>query len=183
MTSRQEAVVIATFGRRMNLRILSDGTTVRARIKGRDLKPVCGDRVLAEDIENEPDLLIVEILPRDNELTRPNLRGKTEILAANIDFVAVTCAAVPKPDWYIVDRYLCAAELMQVKAAIVFNKVDDGSPEPDAADELAVYRALDYDTVVCSAKTERNMDALETVLEQHVAIIVGQSGVGKSSLI
>lgn len=183
VSKRHEAVVIATFGRRMNLRILADGTTVRARIKGRDLKPVCGDRVLAETIENEPDLLIVEILPRDNELTRPNMRGKTEILAANIDFVAVACAAVPRPDWYIVDRYLCAAELMRVKAAIVFNKVDDGSPEPEAAEELAVYRALDYDTVVCSAKTERNMDALESILEQHVAIIVGQSGVGKSSLI
>ncbi len=182
MADTASAVVTATYGRRMEVR-LADGTSVGARIKGRNLRPVCGDHVTIEVIENEPDWLIVEILPRRNELTRPNQRGKTEILAANLDFIAVTCAAVPKPDWYIVDRYLCAAELMRVAAAVIFNKADDGTIENDIDEELAAYRKLDYTTLVCSARTSHNLDLVETALEQQLAIIVGQSGVGKSSLI
>lgn len=183
MTEPQHAVVTATYGRRMNLRLTSSGDTVNARIKGRELQPVCGDKVLAEPIDKEPDWLIVEILPRSNELTRPNQRGKTEILAANLDFIAVACAPAPRPDWYIVDRYLCAAELMQLPAAIVFNKADLGALDPEAETELQVYRSLDYDTVVCSATTALNLGQLESLLENKIAIIVGQSGVGKSSLI
>ncbi|MCB1843987.1 MAG: ribosome small subunit-dependent GTPase A [Halioglobus sp.] len=183
MTEPQQAVVTATYGHRMQLRLISGGDTVSARIKGRELRPVCGDRVLAKAIDNEPDWLIVDILPRSNELTRPNQRGKTEILAANLDFIAVACAAAPRPDWYIVDRYLCAAELMRLPSAVVFNKADLGTLDPEAEAELAVYRALNYDAIVCSARTALNLDRLEALLEGRVAIIVGQSGVGKSSLI
>ena len=87
----------------MRLR-LNDGTQVKSRIKGKRLKPVCGDRVFAEKIENESDWLITEILPRDNQLSRPNLRGNVEILAANVELLLVVAAAAPDPDWFIVDR-------------------------------------------------------------------------------
>lgn len=183
MSSASEGIVVATFGRRMQLRLDAAPAPVDARIKGRKLRPVCGDRVLASVIDNETDWLITDILPRRNELTRPNQRGDTEVLAANLTFVAVTCARLPRPDWFIVDRYLCAAELMQIPAAIVFNKIDDG--EADAADEheLKTYRQLGYDVVVCSARTSRNIGELAALLAGQTAIIVGQSGVGKSSLI
>lgn len=183
MPSASEGIVVATFGRRMQLRLDAAPAPVDARIKGRKLRPVCGDRVLASVIDNETDWLITGILPRRNELTRPNQRGDTEVLAANLTFVAVTCARLPRPDWFVVDRYLCAAELMQIPAAVVFNKIDDG--EADAADEheLETYRQLGYDVVVCSARASRNIGELATLLAGQTAIIVGQSGVGKSSLI
>ena len=181
-TQTQQAVVIATYSREMNLR-LDTGVVVRARIKGRKLKPVCGDRVQAEPLENEPEWLIRTIDPRDNELTRPNLRGQIEVLAANIDFLCVVAASKPAADWFIVDRYLCAAELMQVDAAVVYNKSDLEHDIAETQAALADYSNIGYATRTCSAKTNVGMDQLAELLANKTSIIVGQSGVGKSSLI
>lgn len=183
MPTESEGLVVATYGRRFELRLHGRDDTVHARIKGRKLRPVCGDRVTASPIDGEDDWLIVNILKRRNELTRPNQRGVTEVLAANLDFIAVTCAPLPRPDWYVVDRYLCAAELMSIPAAVVFNKVDDGHADAADQEELSRYRELDYEVVECSAKTNRNIEVLAGLLRGRTAIIVGQSGVGKSSLI
>lgn len=166
----------------MRLR-LADGGEVEARIKGKRLKPVCGDRVIAEPIDDESDWLITEILPRDNSLNRPNMRGQTEILAANVDLLIVVAAASPVPDWYIVDRYLCAAEAMRIAAAVVFNKTDLAEKRDKIASELQDYEHIAYPVVSCSAKNERTLDAVDALIEKKTAIIVGQSGVGKSSII
>lgn len=182
MDESRDAVVSATFGTRLQLRF-ADGATASARIKGRKLRPVCGDEVIAKPLSNETDWVITAIRPRRNELTRPNMRGKIEILAANLDFLAVVCAGVPRPDWFIVDRYLCAAELMKIDAAVVFNKVDDGNVDPAAQAELDCYSGMHYAALSCSAKTRRRLDDLTALLSGHTGIIVGQSGVGKSSLI
>ncbi len=180
MPSR-EATVIATYSRRMRLQF-ADGEQAFAKIKGKKLRPVCGDRVNAEAIPGEKDWLITSIKDRVNELTRPNMRGKTEVLAANLDLVVVVAAASPNPDWFIVDRYLCAAENMQAAAAVVYNKTDLGSAE-QMNDVLETYRQLSYPSIACSATMDDNLDPLAELLEKHTAIIVGQSGVGKSSLI
>ena len=66
---------IATYSRRMRLRLAED-MEVEARIKGKKLKPVCGDYVTAEPIDNEGDWLITGICDRENELARPNMRGQ-----------------------------------------------------------------------------------------------------------
>mgnify|MGYP001826150195 FL=1 len=174
------ATVIATFSRRMRLR-LDDGSEVDARIKGKRLKPVCGDQVDASPLPDETDWLITAIHDRNNELARPNTRGQVEVLAANLDYLLVVAAAEPKPDWFVVDRYLCAAELMGIDAGVVFNKTDliDELPEH----ELRAYRRAGYDVVTCSAETGDSVDRIRDLLDEHCAIIVGQSGVGKSSII
>lgn len=174
------ATVIATFSRRMSLR-LTDGTEVDARIKGKRLKPVCGDRVAASPIDGETDWLITGIEKRRNELTRPNMRGQVEVLAANLDYLIVVAAAEPKADWFIVDRYLCAAELMGIEAAVIYNKTDLVAELPQA--ELSTYAAIGYAVVTCSAAKNTGTDDVRALLENHCAIIVGQSGVGKSSII
>jgi ribosome biogenesis GTPase len=156
LSDGQEPLVVATFSRRMALQ-LANGEKVSARVKGRRLRPVCGDRVEAEPIANEPEWLITGVIPRTNELGRPNTRGKVEVLAANLSFLAVVTAGQPAPDWFIVDRYLCAAELMGVSAAVIFNKTDLAEPGTGVRDTLQDYERIGY--------------------------IVGQSGVGKSSLI
>lgn len=175
------AIVVATFRRRMRVR-LPDNGDIDARIKGKRIRPVCGDRVEIEEIPNEPEWLITRILERDNELSRPNLRGDTEVLAANLDRLVVMAAASPAPDWSIVDRYLCAAELMGVDAAIIYNKVD--LPPDDSVDPaLQAYELIGYAAVRCSAKQGSNIENVRDLLRDGVSIIVGQSGVGKSSLI
>lgn len=178
----QEALVIATFSRQMLLR-LDDRREVRARIKGKKTRPVCGDRVEVQPLANEPEWFITKIVPRVNELTRPDSRGRVEVLAANLNFLAVVAAEAPPVDWFIVDRYLAAAELMAVQGAVVFNKSDLHPASESSLAALSDYETIGYKTIACSATDGTNVDQLGTLLRGRTAIIVGQSGVGKSSLI
>jgi ribosome biogenesis GTPase len=176
------ALVVATYGRRLGLR-LDDGSAGAGRIKGKTIQPVCGDKVEVQPIANEPDWLITKILPRVNQLTRPNQRGKIEVLAANLDAIVIVVADSPVPDWFIVDRYICAGELMGATSAVVFNKADLGQIEESSANALAGYARIGYVTLRCSAMQGRNLEPLLDFLAARTAIIVGQSGVGKSSII
>lgn len=175
-------MVTATFGRRLGLR-LDDGSEGSGRVKGKRLQPVCGDRVTVEQLPNEPEWLVTAILPRENELTRPNLRGRVEVLAANIDVVAVVAAELPKPDWFLADGYLCAAELIGAAPAVAFNKADLGEPSPPSAAELDGYRQIGYPVVTVSATSGEGLQELHGFLSGRVSVLVGQSGVGKSSLL
>ncbi|MDX2410695.1 MAG: ribosome small subunit-dependent GTPase A [Woeseiaceae bacterium] len=179
---QQKAIVTATYSRRMRLRLANDDE-VNARIKGKRLRPVCGDRVVAEPIADESDWLIIQIEARENALSRPNMRGQTEVLAANIELLLVVAAGEPKPDWFIVDRYLCAAEDMGIPSAVVYNKIDLEDSDNDLDAVLQDYQRADYQTVCCSALTGDGISQLDELIRDKTAIIVGQSGVGKSSII
>jgi ribosome biogenesis GTPase len=179
---QQQAIVTATYSRRMRLRLASS-EEVDARIKGKRLRPVCGDRVTAEPINDESDWLITAIHERDNALCRPNMRGKTEVLAANVELLLVVAAGEPRADWFIVDRYLSAAENLQIPSAIVYNKIDLDGDGTDLDMVLQEYRRADYQTICCSAKTGDGISQLGDLVRGKTAIIVGQSGVGKSSII
>ncbi|HEX6261053.1 MAG TPA: ribosome small subunit-dependent GTPase A [Woeseiaceae bacterium] len=180
-TGSRTALVVATYGRRLGLR-LDHGVEVVGRVKGKRIQPVCGDNVEVQPIPQEPEWLITKILPRDNQLTRPNQRGKIEVLAANLDAIVVVAADVPAADWFIVDRYICAAELIGAATAVVYNKVDLGTIET-SEDALTEYARIGYATLRCSAKQNFNLGPLQDFLASRTAIIVGQSGVGKSSII
>ena len=180
--SSDSALVIATYSRRMRLQ-LPDGDLVDARIKGKKLKPVCGDRVSATPIENESDWLITAIDERDNALQRPNMRGQVEVLAANIDLLVVVAAGSPVADWFIVDRYLCAAESMRIPAVVVYNKTDLDMQDDRSLAEFQEYEQIGYPSLRCSAKNDSNLDELLDLLGSKISIIVGQSGVGKSTII
>ena len=177
-----KARVVATYGRRLDL-CFADGSEATGRVKGRRMQPVCGDFVLAERLSNEPEWLITEIAERRNELGRPNRQGKVDILAANIDLVIVVTAELPVPDWFIVDRYLCAAELMRAAGAVVFNKTDLGEATPAILDAMDIYEVAGYRTLYCSAVSSSGMDGLRGLIAERTAVLVGQSGVGKSTLI
>jgi ribosome biogenesis GTPase len=177
-----DAVVTGTFGQRMRIRT-AGGEDVTARIKGKRMRPVCGDRVRTRPIENESEWLITKILHRDNELSRPDSRGRREVLAANLQLMLVMAAVRPEPDWFIVDRYVAAAENMGVTAAIVFNKIDIPHAEPVLSHNLDEYRNCAYAVVCCSAQKGAGLDVLQALMADRVSIFVGQSGVGKSSVI
>jgi len=175
----EAATVVATYGRRIDLR-LAAGTRVSARIKGRRLTPVCGDRVTAQPLEREVDWLVVDIERRDNELIRTDARGRAETLAANLSMVCAVAAAIPEPDWFILDRYLAAAELMGAAAVVVFNKIDLTDQAPAA---LQTYADIGYRCIATSHLSGEGIAALQATIARQTAILVGQSGVGKSSLI
>jgi ribosome biogenesis GTPase / thiamine phosphate phosphatase len=175
-----DAEVIAAFGRHLIVRDAAR-TELRARPSGRRLSIVCGDRVRCRHDRVHDELLVVEVLPRSSLLARSNLRGDSEPVVANISQLVVVIAPVPHPDFFVVDRYLCAATAAGIAGAVAVNKADLA----DAVDgaELAALAAAGYAHVACSAKTGSGLDALRGLLSRAVNVLVGQSGVGKSSLV
>jgi ribosome biogenesis GTPase / thiamine phosphate phosphatase len=175
-----DADVVAAFGRHLLVRNAA-GAELRARPSGRKLSIVCGDRVRCEP-ESATETLIVEVLPRRTLLARANLRGASEPVVANITQLVVVVAPLPEPDFFIVDRYLCAATAAGIQGVIALNKADLVASPIDAA-ELAAYQAAGYAHLACSAKSGSGLDELKRALGGAISVLVGQSGVGKSSLV
>jgi ribosome biogenesis GTPase len=180
MIASREAEVLATFGRGLLLRF-EDGTLHTARPFGRKLVIVCGDRVACET-DSHGEWLVREVRPRRSALWRTNARGGSELLAANLDLLCVVVAARPEPDLFVVDRFLCAARSAGLESALLANKSD--LPLDAAAESgLSVYASLGIPVVRLAAREGAGLDAVEALLAGKSAALVGQSGVGKSSLI
>ncbi len=175
-----EAEVIAAYGR--HLRVRHQGEELRARPSGRRLSIVCGDRVRCEADRKHDEILIVEVLPRRTLLARANARGDSEPVVANVSQLVVGVAPVPRPDFFVIDRYLCAATAASIRGALAINKCDLGL-EDDLPAEFAVYEAVGYPQVRSSAKQGEGLSELRKLLAGSVSVLVGQSGVGKSSLV
>jgi ribosome biogenesis GTPase len=175
-----EADVVAAYGR--HLLVKHGDETRKARPSGRRLSIVCGDRVRCEIDRKHDEVLIVEVLPRRTLLARANLRGASEPVVANISRLVVVLAPVPRPDFFVIDRYLCAATAAGIAGALAINKADLGE-DADLATEIAAYVAAGYARLHCSAKAGQGMDELRALLSTGASVLVGQSGVGKSSLV
>jgi ribosome biogenesis GTPase len=115
------------------------------------------------------------------------LRGTAEAIVANLDLLVTVFAPLPKPDPFIIDRYLCAASSAGMSALVLLNKADLMNAADPAVGEwrawLAAYRAAGYETLVVSSHSREQLDALRALLAHRTSAFVGQSGVGKSSLI
>ena len=174
--------VIATFGRQMVVRT-AGGEKLRARPFGRALEVVCGDEVRCRVDRQHDEVHVIEVLPRRNALWRANARGGAEAVVANLTELLVVLAPLPLPDLFVTDRYLCAATAASVPATLVVNKSDLGIDAALAA-ELDAYAAAEYPALSCSAASGAGMSELVAALGPGtVAALVGQSGVGKSSLV
>jgi ribosome biogenesis GTPase len=174
--------VIATFGRHMIVRA-ADGREVPARPFGRSLGAVCGDEVRYRIDTHHEEVHVVEVLPRQTALWRTSKRGGAEAVVANLTQLLVVLAPLPAPDLFVVDRYLCAATAGGMGATLIVNKSELGI-EAALAAELEAYAAAGYAAIHCSAATGRGMVELTAALVPGtLAALVGQSGVGKSSLV
>jgi ribosome biogenesis GTPase len=181
MTAAVDSVgrVIASYGQR-GILADTDGTRYRYVLKGRRLRVVCGDYVHWQQSGNGGQALVTAVRERRNALERPNSRGKAELLAANLSRIVVVIAPLPAPDFFLVDRYLCAAEMQGMAAAVAWNKVDIASDLPA---ELSDYARLGYPILRTSATAATGIATLAQELREGVSLLAGQSGVGKSSLI
>ncbi len=175
-----DAEVTAAFGRHLLVRTGTE--ELRARPAGRRLSIVCGDRVRCEVDRAHDEVLIVEVLPRRTLLARANLRGMSEPVVANITQLVVVVAPLPAPDFFIVDRYLCAATAAGIKGAVAINK-SDLEANKLTPEEIDAYASAGYARVTCSAKDGNGLTELRALLSDAVSVLVGQSGVGKSSLV
>jgi len=181
---RRNGRVVADFGR--HVLVEDDENLVHpCTLRGRRLRAVCGDRVIWQAAPHGGRGVVESVLPRTSELTRPAPRGLSEVLAANLDQLIIVCALAPPFDPNVIDRYLVAAALMAVDAIIVCNKIELATPSNSKrADELLdEYQAIPYTVVRASAKTGQGLQRLATLAVGHTSIFVGQSGVGKSTLL
>jgi ribosome biogenesis GTPase / thiamine phosphate phosphatase len=181
MTDSFTARVTAVFGRDLSVRDAA-GTEHRARVRGRRLVVVCGDDVTCESDEQHREVIVVDLLPRRTALYRSNARGEAEPVVANVSRLFVVLAPKPVPDLFVVDRYVAAATSASIAATLVLNKRDLPT-DAVLGHELDVYAAAGYDTIACSARAGDGIDALIEASADAVTALVGQSGVGKSSLL
>jgi len=145
-------------------------------------KPYCGDNV--RFVEEAGSLVISEILPRRNLLARPNYRNQLRPFAANVDLLMIVVAVQPPFDRHLIDRYLVLAEQLEIEPLIWVNKIDLAGDQRDAlANQLAIYERLGYSVLFGSATSGEGMASLEGRFKNRTGVLVGQSGVGKSSLI
>ena len=145
---------------------------------------VCGDRVIWQSTGDELGI-ITSLVPRDNLLARPNYHGHLKPVAANIDQMLIVAAPQPALDEDLINRYLVAAELTEIAPVIVINKTDllDTTERESLATRLAVYEHIGYQIIYTSIQSRHGLDELIAQLNHKTSIFVGQSGVGKSSLI
>ncbi|MGH8170017.1 MAG: ribosome small subunit-dependent GTPase A [Steroidobacteraceae bacterium] len=176
-----DARVIAAFGRHLLVQE-SSGRTLKARPFGRDLGAVCGDDVRCRDDPRHGEVHVLEVLPRRTALYRSSARGRAEPVLANLTRLLVVIAPVPPPDPFVADRYLAAAESAGIAATPVLNKAELGTDEALGA-QLGAYAAAGYECLAVSATTGAGVDGLLSACAGQVAALVGQSGVGKSSLV
>lgn len=176
-------LVIAAHGRRGRLETQS-GDRLPYLVQGRRLRVVCGDHVGWVFDDHGALAVVSGIAPRTNALERqPAGRSGAEVLAANLSLMIVVCAPKPEPDWFLVDRYLCTGELMGCRLLLASNKSDLAEHERNHETILRDYERIGYTCLSVSAQKNRGIDTLQDALHDQTGIFVGQSGVGKSSLI
>ena len=182
--------VIRAYGRQL---VVEDATgqAYPCRAFGKDLRAVCGDQVgfLPEGAGDGMGLVHV-IRERRGVLARWNTSGQREELASHLTRLVVVFAPAPAPDLFVVDRYLAAAALAGLECIVVCTKADllvPGAPEAAASSEihaaLAAYGALGYPVFLLDTRTAEGFAPLAAALATGTSVLVGQSGVGKSSLL
>ena len=147
-----------------------------------------GDRVRFIDTQDGGGLLI-EVLPRRRKLSRrsavpmPGAHAHEQVIVANPDLVVpVIAAAQPAPKWNLLDRYLVSAESLGLPALVCITKTDLSTPG-DLDEAIELYTLLGYDVLLTSAHTGLGIAALRQRLQGQLSVLVGKSGVGKTTLL
>ena len=141
---------------------------------------VIGDRVICNELISD-DCTIQKILDQDNSLKKMGSNGVTQNIANNVSNVVIVLSSQPKPNLFLLDKLILIAETNQCNVNIVINKSD--LDHVSLKESLNYYLDLGYPISVVSAKDNINKDSLLDILKNESSILLGQSGVGKSTLI
>lgn len=183
MGDARNARVVAGHGRRFVVET-TDGARFTCLTAGRGLQVICGDRVEIDGTDAaEPRILAIQ--PRRSLFSKADGRGRAVPAVANLDRVFMVLAPIPAPELFLMDKYLAAIEGMHIAAGIVLNKMDLVDEEDDGglSRRLAYLGGLSYPVYKLSTRDGLGLEALATASRGHDSMLVGQSGVGKSSLL
>jgi ribosome biogenesis GTPase len=161
---------------------------LKGSLKQNDLRvidPVAvGDRVMVKPIDNQQGV-IEKILPRKSKLSRPDvLTGNWEqCIVVNADqLIIVHSCKSPKLKLRSIDRYLVMAEVGHLKPIVCINKLDLDDNNR-VMSELKVYGQIGYSTLFTSGVTGEGIGELMKAMKDRISVVVGPSGVGKSTLL
>ena len=170
--------IVAAFGRQYLVEI-ANGEVLSCVLRGKKSGAVCGDQVQVK-CTTVGQGVIEAISPRNTLIYRSNTIRK-KLIAANITQIIIVISAVPSFDEDLVNRCLVTAENQNIKALIVLNKTDLINPTRDVLPKLSLYQKIGYTLVRLSA--EKDITPILPYLQGHLNVLVGQSGMGKSTLI
>jgi ribosome biogenesis GTPase len=175
--------VIARYG--FHLAVTDDAGTIRRCLARSNIgEPVCGDKVSWQAAA--PGQGVVHaLLPRRTLLSRPDYSGREKPLAANVTQLVLVIAPHPEPNEYLLDQYLIAAEQIGASALVALNKMDllDAQEAGRFLERFRHYERIGYGLVPASVRGAPGISGLARALKGQASILVGQSGVGKSSLV
>lgn len=158
------------------------------RTKGIKLtNPVAVGDLVAVEQEGD-DFIIHDILPRKNYIVRKsvNLSKQYHVIASNIDqAMLVVTIAKPVTTFEFMDRFLVSAEAYKIPTTIVVNKLDLYGEEEKVrlAELMEIYEEIGYPVIICSVEKNINLSELEAALKGKTSVLVGHSGVGKSTIL
>lgn len=183
-TIEQLGLVVSYFGNSVAVEA-DNGQVFQCHLRRNQQLPVVGDRVRWQLDGNSQTGTIDSVEERQSILGRDDGKGGLKPIAANIDRVVIVMAPPPIFSEYLVDRYLIAAELLKLEPIIVVNKADllDEASQQALQERLQVYRAVPYAVSLSSVKIANGLTELIDLLGKKTAVLVGPSGVGKSSII
>lgn len=187
----QHGLVISHFGTQVLIEAAEaeDGQSLiskRCHFRSNLGSLVTGDKVVWRD--GNPNGVVVAVQPRQTALNRPDPYGDLKTVAANIDRIIIVVAPFPYPHAGLIDRYLVAAEVTGIEPILLINKIDriDDDNREHIEYLHETYEDLGYTVLAVSAKYEKkghSLDKLREYLADYTSVFVGQSGVGKSSLV
>ncbi|HEV3105134.1 MAG TPA: ribosome small subunit-dependent GTPase A [Trinickia sp.] len=182
--NRTGGLVIAAHGRHYIVAPERDPhLLVQCFPRGKKSEVAVGDRVIFEPTSADQGV-IVEIGARRNLLYRSD-QYKSKLFAANLDQLLIVLATEPYFSEDLLGRALVAAEANALRPLIVLNKIDVETALPAARARLAPYRALGYEVLDLSIKgrPDEACEVLGKHLHGHATLLLGQSGMGKSTLV
>ncbi|MBO6220226.1 MULTISPECIES: ribosome small subunit-dependent GTPase A [unclassified Treponema] len=160
----------------------------RLKVETKYYNPLApGDRVQIEIEDSEDEKgQILSLVPRKNAFIRWNIKGRApQLLAANLDYIIlVTTPGEPEFRPRFIDRELVQAEYQNLTPIIVVNKYDlPEAQDPDFQNRLSIWEEIGYKVLRISAKTGEGLPELAELITGKLSALVGQSGIGKSSLV
>jgi len=195
-SSSQVARVVSHHGRQLFVEITTFDSSddeksyerIKCKIRQNLGESACGDYVIVQQAINatgESQNVVVAVKDRENLLEKTGFAGAIKPVAANIGQVAIVTAIKPKPNPYLIDRYLASTENMPAQALIIINKIEliDDKTKKLIDDMTNLYRGIGYKVICTSMKQDAGLEEVSAALSSTTSILVGLSGVGKSSIV
>lgn len=178
----QQGLVITRTKNQALIETASENQQILCKIRPDIASLVVGDRVHWRP-EGENSGVVESVAQRETELGRMDKYGHYKLLAANITQMIVVLAPKPEPSDLLIDSYLVAAALMKLRVSIIFNKTDLDDTSHSLERVFRTHYSDLVDTMMSTNQQTPNLAQFQTLLENEKSIFVGQSGVGKSTLI